>query len=123
MTSLPCSNLEDANPLQQYIDRYKDHPNQLIDSGKTFVSTFSGETCHFGQETVDKGWMYAVKAGRLVSFFPAFFVDPATLSNYNVIDGAFNVSFNHLRNATLIYGIIKVECCLADGQQRCQLRL
>lgn len=92
MTSLSCTSSDDAAALRDYITKYASHPNQLLYNDKVFVSTFSGESCKFGQSTVDDGWNYALKTGLPdVYFVPSFFVDPTTFSQYNVLDGAFGV--------------------------------
>lgn len=92
MTSLSCAQGSDSTPLRNYIRTYASHPNQLLYNGKVFVSTFSGESCKFGRQTVNDGWTYTLKTGLPdVYFVPAFFVNPATFSQYSVIDGAFNV--------------------------------
>lgn len=94
MSSLPCTATGDAATLQTYIKTYNTHPNQLKYNNKTLISTFAGESCRFGQSSLQTGWAYAVKNSSLpaVHFMPSFFVDPATFSGLTVMDGAFNVS-------------------------------
>ena len=92
MTSLPGTSASDAEHLMEYISTYSDHPNSLLYNGKMFVSTFSGENCSFGTSSINDGWIKAVKGGPPVFFVPSFFVDPPTLNNIYVMDGAFNVS-------------------------------
>ena len=92
MTVIPCSASSDAAPLQNYINTYSSHPNILRYSGKMLITTFAGESCKFGQASVDAGWTFAIKTGLPpVYFIPSFFVDPATFSNYPSTDGQFNV--------------------------------
>ncbi|KAJ7754346.1 glycoside hydrolase family 71 protein [Mycena maculata] len=91
MSVMPCAAASDAALLQSYITKYSSHPNVLQFDGKMLISTFSGETCQFGQGSVDAGWTVTVKTGMPpVHFIPSFFVDPSTLGNYQSIDGAFN---------------------------------
>ncbi|KAH7890334.1 glycoside hydrolase family 71 protein [Phlebopus sp. FC_14] len=93
MTSLPCSTAEDATALHQYIQAYASHPSQLMISGRALVSTFAGQGCTFGLESVDEGWGFAIRKQGLpmVHFVPAFFVsDPEALEDLTMIDGAFN---------------------------------
>jgi glucan endo-1,3-alpha-glucosidase len=91
MTVMPCTAAGDAALLQKYIATYSAHPNVLQFAGKMFVSTFSGETCTFGQGSVDAGWVSAVKGGPEVCFIPAFFGDPTTFGTFKSLDGMFNV--------------------------------
>jgi glucan endo-1,3-alpha-glucosidase len=93
MTSLPCSSAADADLLRSYINSYHSNINQLHYDGNPFVSTFAGESCSFGQDSVNDGWTYAVKSGKpAIYFVPSFFVDPSQFSDYTVIDGMLNVS-------------------------------
>lgn len=95
MTSLPCAGAGDTAVLRNYISTYSAHPNQLLYNNKTLVSTFAGEGCYFGTDSVNDGWTSAVKnALPPVHFVPSFFVDPETFSEYSVLDGMFNVSSN-----------------------------
>ncbi|KII85452.1 glycoside hydrolase family 71 protein [Plicaturopsis crispa FD-325 SS-3] len=92
MSSLPCTAAGDTAAVQSFITTYSSHPNQLQQDGKAVVSTFAGESCTFGQGSLNDAWTTAVKASSLppVYFIPSFFVDPATFSGLSVIDGAFN---------------------------------
>ncbi|KAG2359484.1 glycoside hydrolase [Suillus spraguei] len=49
----PSSN---AATLRTYITTYATHPNQLLYNGRVMASTFSGQTCTFGQGSVTSGW-------------------------------------------------------------------
>lgn len=100
MSSIPCSAASHAGVLQEYIRTYANHPNSFkykpAQQGqeKMLVSTFAGESCTFGQGSLDAGWRYAVKPGGssgvpAVWFVPSFFVDPNTFPSLTVIDGAF----------------------------------
>ncbi|KAH7923313.1 glycoside hydrolase family 71 protein [Leucogyrophana mollusca] len=92
MTSLPCTQPDDAAILRQYISSYSKHPNQLLIADKPMVSTFSGEKCEFGSPGVNEGWQYALRGENSppVHFVPAFFVPQNTLPSLPVMDGAFN---------------------------------
>ncbi|KZS88876.1 hypothetical protein SISNIDRAFT_432302 [Sistotremastrum niveocremeum HHB9708] len=98
MTSLGCSSPADAANLRSYITTYANHPNQFRYSSsgtpKPFASTFSGENCNFGQGSYTAGWQTQfyqplTNGGPGVSFWPSFFVDPATLGSQQFTDGAF----------------------------------
>ncbi|KAI0339342.1 hypothetical protein BDW22DRAFT_1361896 [Trametopsis cervina] len=91
MGSLPCAATSDATLLRKYIQTYGKHPNQQLINNSIFVSTFSGQSCKFGQSSVNTGWAYAVKnqASLPVYFVPAWFIDPATFPQYSVLDGVF----------------------------------
>lgn len=61
------------------------------------ASSFSGETCTFGQGSVTSGWstqfVQQLTGSSAVHFVPSFFVDPSQFNTYSgVIDGMFNVS-------------------------------
>ncbi|KIP05382.1 glycoside hydrolase family 71 protein [Phlebiopsis gigantea 11061_1 CR5-6] len=97
MSVLPCDSPDAAGALRNYISTYASHPNQLKYNGRSFASTFSGETCTFGQDNVQDGWRTQftahpdVTAAGGVHFVPAFFIDPATFGQYS---GAANGMFN-----------------------------
>lgn len=98
-SSLPCASPNDAQTLRNLVNTYVSHPNQLQYASRAFVSTFSGETCTFGQSSVPDGWksqfsQHPDLAGKIY-FVPAFFIDPATFTDFaDVMDGDFNVSFH-----------------------------
>jgi glucan endo-1,3-alpha-glucosidase len=67
-------------------------------NGRVFASSFSGESCTFGQSSVANGWSSQftqhpdLTGANAVFFVPSFFVDPATFNVYGqVMDGVFNV--------------------------------
>ena len=96
---LPCSSPDDAGNLRNYITQYANHPNQFKYNGRTFASTFAGDTCQFGQDSVVDGWKTqftqhpdVVNAGG-VHFVPAFFSDPSGFGGLSgAVHGIFNVS-------------------------------
>ncbi|KAF8627473.1 hypothetical protein AX17_006285 [Amanita inopinata Kibby_2008] len=95
MSSLPGNSPDDAQALRSIVRTYVSHPNQLQYSSRAVVSTFSGESCTFGQDSPANGWQSQfVQHPDLdgqVYFIPAFFVDPSTFGDYkNVMDGDFN---------------------------------
>lgn len=95
MTSLPCTTASDAATLRTYITTYATHPNQLLYNGRVMASSFSGETCTFGQGSVASGWstqfVQQLTGSSAVHFVPSFFVDPSQFNTYSgVIDGMFN---------------------------------
>ncbi|TFY66719.1 hypothetical protein EVG20_g4369 [Dentipellis fragilis] len=97
MSALPCAGPNDAAALRKYITTYAKHPNQLIYNGRVFASTFSGESCAFGQSSPAAGWSSQftqhpdLSGQNAVWFVPAFFVDPNTFGTFNnVMDGVLN---------------------------------
>jgi len=94
--SLPCGSSNDAATLRNYITTYASHPNQLIYNGRVFASTFSGESCQFGQGSVQSGWstqfLQQLSGQDAVYFLPSFFVATSAFQSYkSVINGMFNV--------------------------------
>ncbi|KAN0087472.1 glycoside hydrolase family 71 protein [Tylopilus felleus] len=95
MTSLPCNGASDAATLRNYITTYASHPNQLIYNGRVFASAFSGESCQFGQSSVQSGWqtqfLQQLTGKNAVFFVPSFFVDTSDFQSFNgVANGMFN---------------------------------
>ncbi|CAL1710436.1 unnamed protein product [Somion occarium] len=91
MSAWACQSPGDANGIQQFINGYNGHPNEVYIDGKMLVSTFGGEGCRFGTGDVNTGWWNTVKANMPPTYFvPAFFVDPATFGGYTALDGVFN---------------------------------
>ncbi|KAI0646055.1 glycoside hydrolase family 71 protein [Trametes meyenii] len=94
MSSLPCLNASHAEPLQTYIKTYVNNTSQMTYNGRVLVSTFTGEACTFGTDSLNQAWTDALKPGNGsvpdIWFLPSFFVDPTTFSNLTVIDGAFH---------------------------------
>ncbi|KAF9049586.1 hypothetical protein BDZ89DRAFT_1057464 [Hymenopellis radicata] len=95
MTALACASADDAQALRSWVQTYMSHPNQFIYGNKAFVSTFSGESCTFGQSSVTEGWktqfVQHPDLSNNVFFVPSFFVDPATFSTFkDVMHGDFN---------------------------------
>lgn len=88
--------------------------------GRVFASTFSGETCTFGQDSVPDGWRsqftQQLTGQNAVYFVPSFFIDPATFNQYDgVLDGDFNVSLTiYNMNTSLIGDFDVVEWWMAD---------
>jgi hypothetical protein len=94
---LSCSHAGDASLLKSYINHYANHPNQLFYQGKQVVSSFSGESCTFGQGSLNAGWNYAVKTGvsKTVSVISHVYL-------FNFIDG-------HMRDLGRIYPVVLLE--------------
>lgn len=96
--SLPCATTDDAQSIRSWVKTYTTHSNQLIYDSRALVSTFSGESCTFGQSSVAEGWksqfvQHSDLQGQIF-FVPSFFVDPSTFSEYkDVMDGDYNVSY------------------------------
>ena len=119
MTSLSCSSAGDVTVLQNYINTYSSHPNVLQYNNKILITTFAGESCTFGQGSVDAGWNFALKTGSLpaVYFIPSFFVAPDTFPTYTSTDGQFNVSSQSFMHWKHMLNIWTVEWWMANGQQ------
>ncbi|KIK99634.1 glycoside hydrolase family 71 protein [Paxillus rubicundulus Ve08.2h10] len=95
MSSLPCNTADDAATLRTYITTYASHPNQFMYNDRVLASTFAGESCKFGQASVQSGWstqfIQQLSGSNAVYFIPSFFVDPSTFQSFNnLIDGMFN---------------------------------
>lgn len=98
---MPCSASSHATTLVNLVHQYANHPNQFKyppSAPKPVVTTFSGESCTFGQSSPSQGWQTQFKnkftGANSILFAPSFFVDPATFSTTwgSVQDGALNVS-------------------------------
>ncbi|KAF8634043.1 hypothetical protein AX17_004308 [Amanita inopinata Kibby_2008] len=91
MTSLPCASPGDGDILRSYVMQYMYHPSQFRFRDRFFLSTFSGEHCTFGTQSVDQGWNRVIKTDLPpIHFVPSFFVDPATFGQFDCLDGIFN---------------------------------
>lgn len=94
--SFPCGSASDAQTLRNLVIAHASHPNQLLYDSRAFVSTFSGESCTFGQSSAPDGWKneFAGHPDLLgkIYFVPAFFIDPTKFGDFrDVMDGDFNV--------------------------------
>lgn len=95
MTSFPCSSSQDAQILRDTVRAYLSHPNQLQYASRAVVSTFSGESCTFGQASPAQGWQtqfvhHPDLDGRIY-LIPSFFIDPNNFGAFsNVMNGDFN---------------------------------
>ncbi|KAK7048385.1 glycoside hydrolase [Favolaschia claudopus] len=95
MSVLPCATVEDGAALRARVTNFASRPNYLQRNGKAFVSTFAGEACKFGQDSVADGWrtqfaQHPDLQGKM-EFVPSFFMDPATFTQFGgVMDGSFN---------------------------------
>ncbi|KAJ7675798.1 glycoside hydrolase [Mycena polygramma] len=97
MSVLPCATVDDGAALRARVANFSSRPNYLQrNAGLAFVSTFAGESCKFGQDSVGDGWrtqfaQHPDLAGKM-EFVPSFFVDPNTFSTdfQGVMNGDFN---------------------------------
>ncbi|TCD66615.1 hypothetical protein EIP91_001125 [Steccherinum ochraceum] len=91
MSVFPCGSSDNAATLRNLFNKYASNPSQFHYDGRPLVSTFSGETCTFGQGSAAQGWksQFVDQLGGNVYFVPAFFIDPATFNQYE-IDGIYN---------------------------------
>ncbi|TFK74888.1 hypothetical protein BDN72DRAFT_759041 [Pluteus cervinus] len=95
MSSLLCASPQDAQSLRNLVLAHITHPNQLQYNNRAFVSTFSGESCNFGEGSASQGWAsqfvnHPDLQGKIY-FVPAFFIDPTKFVDFkDVMDGDFN---------------------------------
>ncbi|CED82064.1 Glycoside hydrolase, family 71 [Phaffia rhodozyma] len=96
MSVFPCASASDAQAILSLATTYASHPNQATYDGKPIVSTFAGSTCTFGDSDWTAGFTDQVKTpfktstGLDMFFLPSVFVDPATLTGNDVLDGHLN---------------------------------
>lgn len=64
MSSLLCSSAEDSHALQEYINTYSNATDYFRNDGRRLVSASAGETCTFGQDSVDDGWKFVMNSGN-----------------------------------------------------------
>ena len=94
---------------------------------QVYLSTFSGESCTFGQSSVVSGWTAAVTSqltgSQAVYFVPFFSVDPATFSSYSsLISGAMNwnagwpISLTASNYASLAGTVSNIDGTTTDSQ-------
>ncbi|QRV75654.1 alpha-1,3-glucanase [Ceratobasidium sp. AG-Ba] len=89
--SLACQTVSDGQYIiNNFITPLKSHSQRYIYGGKTFLSTFAGQQCSFGQGSADAGfkWLLA-NAGTPIYFIPNIQIGDATQlkSTWNFIDG------------------------------------
>jgi glucan endo-1,3-alpha-glucosidase len=88
--------VDNVQYLRNHITTYANHPNQFRYRGRVFASTFTGQTCNFGQGFVPEGWVtqfvhHPELTGQNAIFVPSF-IDPQTSNQFaQVMDGDFNV--------------------------------
>ncbi|KAF8600436.1 glycoside hydrolase [Ceratobasidium sp. AG-I] len=91
MNELACASAADGQRLiDNFITPVKNHPSAFIYNSKTFLSTFAGEWCTFGQGDPTAGWQWFLSStGIPIYFIPNFHVgDPTALTTtWNFIDG------------------------------------
>ncbi|ADV23630.1 glucan endo-1,3-alpha-glucosidase agn1 [Cryptococcus gattii Ru294] len=94
VSSLSCSSASDAATHAASIATYANHSAQAMYNSKVLVSTFSGESCTFGQGSVSAGWTYfrslLTAKGISIYFVPSIFSDISTYSSDSWMDGEFN---------------------------------
>jgi len=90
MTAVRCGSAADAGMLTDLVKTYASHPAQAKYNGRAHVSTFSGENCHFGQGSVQAGWLYLRSLVPALYFVPAHFSDVSTFAGATWFDGVFN---------------------------------
>jgi glucan endo-1,3-alpha-glucosidase len=94
VTANSCSGSTDASVLADLILRYANSTAQATVGAKTLVSTFSGDGCTFGQDSVAAGWAYVRSLVRLggkeIYLVPAIFVDPSNFASMTWFDGLLN---------------------------------
>lgn len=94
MTSMPCAGAADAQALAQLVVQHASSPAQATYAGKTLVSTFAGETCYFGQGSVQDGWLlfknYIAGSGVNIYFIPTQFSPVSTFASATWFDAELN---------------------------------
>ena len=59
---IPCGSHTDVERIQKYITDYRLHPNQMRFNDRIVVSTFAGESCRFGTNDLNQGWLETIKS-------------------------------------------------------------
>ncbi|KAF9648563.1 glycoside hydrolase family 71 protein [Thelephora ganbajun] len=92
MAVIPCGLRADAERIRKYITDYQSHPNQMKFNGSIVASTFAGESCRFGTNDLNQGWLETLKSADMppVWFIPSLFVDPSEFPRLTVMDGYFS---------------------------------
>jgi len=67
---IPCGSHADAGRIRKYITDYQLHPNQMRFNGRIVVSTFAGESCRFGTDDLNQGWLETLKSGDMPLVLP-----------------------------------------------------
>lgn len=67
---IPCGSRGDAERLRKYVADYRTHPNQMMFNGRIVVSTFAGESCRFGANDLNQGWLETLKSEDMPPVFP-----------------------------------------------------
>ncbi|KAF9031405.1 hypothetical protein BDZ89DRAFT_1158945 [Hymenopellis radicata] len=100
MTVVPCSNAEDASLLRKYINVFSGRDSYMNYHDRPLVSTYAGQQCKFGQDSLNDAWMHALMNGdtRQVTFVPFFDMDPIGFGELSAIDGIFNWNSGWPRN-------------------------
>ncbi|EIM88179.1 glycoside hydrolase [Stereum hirsutum FP-91666 SS1] len=93
MASIPGHTADDVELLRKYVKRFASHACQMKYKGKVLISTFAGDQCRFGHDTMAEGWSYVLSVLKQITpihFVPAFFIDPATYHSLSKLDGIFH---------------------------------
>ena len=67
---IPCGSRADAERIRKYITDYQLHPNQMKFNDRVVVSTFAGESCRFGTNSLNQGWSETLKSGDMPPVVP-----------------------------------------------------
>lgn len=66
----PCGSHADAGRIRKYITDYQLHPNQMRFNDRIVISTFAGESCRFGADDLNQGWLETLKSGDMPPVLP-----------------------------------------------------
>lgn len=67
---IPCESRADAERIRKYVKNYQSHPNQMKFNDRIVVSTFAGESCRFGTNTLNRGWSETLKSADMPPVLP-----------------------------------------------------
>ena len=72
---IPCGSRADAERIRKYITGYQSHPNQLKFDDRMVVSTFAGESCRFGTNSLNQGWSETLRSPDIPPVLPLIPLD------------------------------------------------
>ncbi len=107
MSVIPCNHTEDASLVRKYINVFTSSDSYLMYHDKPLVSTYAGESCTFGQDSLDKAWLHTLRTGasRDVTFVPFFNMDPIGFGELTSVDGIFNVCRSYRLSLCLLISL------------------
>ena len=82
---IPCGSRADAERVRKYITGYWSHPNQMKFNDRMVVSTFAGESCRFGTNDLNQGWLETLKSQDMPPVHPLILLDLLYTSESRVL--------------------------------------